>query len=159
MNSDREKSNFQSPEEKNKHPKAVSTAAIPQIPNKTTTPIVTFTGRKKRFRFSFRRLIMPLFSLFLAFLLLSFYAEHLLADRFEELAKSQAEKQLLQILTNTVEQMARDGLLSYSAMVKTIRDPSGEVIYLEVDTALLAQASARLVQKIDLALAEQKRIT
>lgn len=158
MNNDNEKSNLQIPEEKKQQLSTLSTAENTHTPITRKSPIISFTGRKKR-RFSFRRLIIPLLSFFLAFCLLTFYAEKLLAERFPELAKSQGEKVLSDLIYSTVEKMADDGLLSYSSMVKTIRDPSGEVIYLEVDTAMLARASARLVQCVDDALNAQKRIT
>ncbi len=158
MNSDKEKSSFQIPEAKSRAPRAVRNADTIQTTTNRKSPVVSFSGRKKRFRFSLRQLIMPLVSLFLAFLLLSFYAEHLIAHRFGELAKSQAEKYLSETVNAAVDRLAEEGLLSYSSMVKTIRDPGGEVIYLEVDTAMLAQASSRLVKYIDDALAQQKRI-
>ncbi len=158
MNSDKEKSIRQIPQGNSQTPSAVKNAANSQTPNNQASPIVTFSPRKKRFRFSLRRLIMPLISILLAFLLLSFYAEHLLAERFTELAKSQTEKYLSETINLAVEQMASEGLLSYSSMVKTIRDSSGEVVYLEVDTAMLAKASAKLVQYINQTLAEKKTI-
>lgn len=159
MNRDNEKNKLQILEEKSQHPSAVKTAAITQITVTRKTPIVSFSGRKKRKRFSLRRLIIPLLSLFLAFSLLTFYAEHLLASRFPELAESQAEKHLLETVNAAVEGMASDGLLSYESMVKTIRDEKGEVIYLEVDTAMLARAASLLVKRIDEALEESGRIT
>lgn len=159
MNSDKENKALQIPAEKMREARAVNIAESTQTASKQKSPIVSFSKKKKRFRFSLRRLIMPTISLFLAFLLLSSYSEHLLSHRFTELAESQAEKYLAETVNSAVEQMASEGLLSYSAMVKTIRDPSGEVIYLEVDTAMLAKAKARLVQYIDKALTEKKRIT
>lgn len=158
MNSDNEKNAFQIPEEKTIIPKALSTTAAHQIPIKRASPIISYSGRKKR-RFSIRRLIIPLLSFFLAFLLLSCYAEHLLSNRFSALAKSQAEKHLSNTIVSAVERMAKEGLLTYENIVKTIRDPSGEVIYLEVDTAMLAGASAHLLQYLDRALSETKYIT
>lgn len=159
MNSDNENNILQVPECNSREPRAVKTAENTQTPNNRKSPIISFSKRKKRFRFSLRRLIMPAISLLLAFCLLSFYSERLLADRFTELAKSQAEKYLSETVNSAVEQMASEGLLSYSSMVKTIRDSSGEVIYLEVDTAMLAKAKAQLVQYIDEALAKKKKIT
>ncbi len=159
MNSDSENKIFQIPECNSNAPRAVKIAENTQTPNNRKSPIVSFSKKKKRFRFSLRRLIMPLFSLFLATCLLTFYAEHLLSDRFAELAKSQAEKYLSETVNSAVEKLADEGLLSYSTMVKTIRDSSGEVIYLEVDTATLAKASSKLVKYIDNALAQQKKIT
>lgn len=158
MNSDKENRAFQIPEDKSHVPSTERKAATLQTTINSRSPIVSFSGRKRRFRFSLRRLIMPLFSFFLAFLLLSSYAEHLISHRFAELAKSQGEKHLTEVVNSAIEQMADEGLLSYSDMVKTIRDPTGEVIYLEVDTAQLAKASAKLVKRIDDALSEQKRI-
>ena len=157
MNSDNEKKSFQTTEANNTLPSKVKTAAMTQTTDKRHSPILSISEKKTRF--SPRRLIMPVASIFLAFALLSFYSEHLLANRFSELAKSSGEKYLAQTVNQAVENMAKDGLLTYSAMVKTIRDPSGEVIYLEVDTAMLAKASSELVQYIDRALAEKKHIT
>ena len=158
MNSDNENKIRQIPDEKSHAAPAVKTAEIIQTTNKRTSPIVSFRAKKKRFRFSLRRLIIPAISIFLAFCLLSIYSEQLLSRRFAELAKSQAEKYLAETVNTAVEQMASEGLLTYSSMVKTIRDPSGEVIYLEVDTAMLAKAKAKLVRYIDDALAKKKRI-
>ena len=158
MNRDKEKIAFQIPDENTSIPKAVSNTAPPQIAIKPSSPFISYSGGKKH-RFSFRRLIIPLLSFFLAFLLLSAYAEHLLSSRFSFLAKSQAEKFLLSTVTSAVEQMAKEGLLTYESMVKTIRDPSGEVIYLEVDTGMLASASAKLVQYVDRALSEKRYVT
>lgn len=158
MNTDNEKNAFQIQDENNKIPKAVNITAIPQMTVKNASPIISYSGEKNH-RFSFRRLIIPVISVFLAFLLLSFYAEHLLSTRFSTLAKSQAEKYLATTITSATERLAAEGLLTYEKMVKTIRDPSGEVIYLEVDTGMLAHASAKLVQYIDNALCKSKSIT
>lgn len=158
MNKDSENSTLQIPESNKTIPSTLSMPENTQIPIKQNSPIISFTGGKKHPRFSFRRLIIPLISLFLAWMLLSAYSEHLLADRFPELAKSQAEKHLSSVIYSTVDQMAKEGVLTYSEMVKTIRDPAGEVIYLEVDTAMLAQASATLVQRLNAALEESGNI-
>ncbi len=159
MKSDNENSILQIPAPSKCEASAVKIAEKTQTESKRKSPIVSFSKKKKRFRFSFRRLIIPTISIFLACLMLSSYSEHLLSRRFTSLAKSQAEKYLTETVNSAVEQMASEGLLSYSSMVKTIRDPSGEVIYLEVDTAMLAKAKAQLVQYVDQALAEKKRIT
>jgi len=159
MNSDNENRILQKSGSSRRTPRTVKSAENNQIPNTNNAPIISFSGRKKRRRFSLRRLIMPLISLFLAYGLLSAYSEHLLSEQFGELAKNQAEKYLLTTVTSTVESMATQGLLSYSDMVRTIRDPSGEVIYLEVDTAMLAKASARLVKALDEALSKKKTIS
>ncbi|MBE6713208.1 MAG: sporulation protein YunB [Ruminococcaceae bacterium] len=157
MNSDNEKKILQIREPNSRLPSTVKATDTSQISIKRHTPVVSFSGSRKHF--SLRRLIIPILSILFAFLLLSCYAEHLLSDRFSELAKTQGEKYLSETVNAAVEQMAKDGLLTYSNMVKTIRDPSGEVIYLEVDTAMLAKASAQLVRYVDDALKKQKRIT
>lgn len=159
MNNDKEKYHFQMPERNTKSPSSINAAVNPQSPIKRSSPIISYSGRKKRFRFSLRRLIMPLLACFLAFLLLSAYTEKMLGDRFTVLAKSEAEKHLLETVNAAVGEMAKEGLLSYSSMVKTIRDATGEVIYLEVDTAMLAKAKSDLVKKIDASLEEENKIT
>ena len=127
------------------------------MPIKKKTPIISYSGKKKR-RFSLRPLMIPALCVLMAILLLMVYTEKILSSKFTELAKSTAEKYILETVNRTVGEMAEKGLLSYSSMVKTIRDQSGQVIYLEVDTAMLAKAKSDLVKEIDTALSKQEKI-
>ncbi len=127
------------------------------MPIKKKTPIISYSGKKKR-RFSLRPLMIPALCVLMAILLLMVYTEKMLSSQFTDLAKSTAEKYILETVNQTVGEMADKGLLSYSSMVKTIRDQSGQVIYLEVDTAMLAKAKSDLVKEIDTALSKQEKI-
>lgn len=73
MNSDKENKALQIPTEKMREARAVNIAESTQTASNQKSPIISFSKKKKRFRFSLRRLIMPTISLFLAFLLLSSY--------------------------------------------------------------------------------------
>lgn len=155
MNSDKKKNSFFLSERKSKYPTKENTVEPSQKGNKEHTPMISFSGRKKR-RFSPSAFIIPLFSLFLAILLLSYGAERLLDSRFSALAEKSGEKYLYETVNRAVGESADEGLLSYPSMVRTVRDTTGEVIYLEVDTAMLAKAKSLLVQRIDQALAKKK---
>ena len=159
MNSENENKAFQIQDRKTKSPHNIKIAEMSQIPVKRKSPTVTYSGKKrKNLRFSFRRLIMPLFSLFLAFCLLSFYTEGKLAGKMPDLAQSAAEKHLLEIVNREVGNMAKEGLLSYDSMVSVIRSASGQAVYLEVNTEKLNQIKSLLVERIDRALEENKKI-
>ncbi len=136
-----------------------STAEKIQIPTKRHTPYISFYGKKKRKRFSLRPLILPTICFFIAFLMLSAFVEKSLEGEMLALAKAAAEKHLLETVNSEVGNMAKDGLFSYSSMVKTIRDDAGQVIYLEVDTGMLAKAKSDLIARIDSSLEENKKIT
>ena len=160
MNSENEKISFQINDRKTIIQSPNKTAEKIQIPSKRHTPIISFSGkRRRRFRFSLRRLILPAISLFIAFLILTAYIEKNLDGEILELAKVAAEKHLLETVNREVGRMAEDGLFSYSSMVKTIRDDMGQVIYLEVDTGMLAKAKSDLIARIDTSLEENKKIT
>ncbi len=130
-----------------------------QKPIKPSSPIISFSGKKRKLRFSLRRLILPLISLFLAFLLLSAYFESKLGPRMAELAETQAQKHLQETVNLAIEELAKAKKLTYHNMVRTIRDSKGEVIYLEVNTSLLSEVKAMLVSAIDRKLEENKKIT
>lgn len=129
-----------------------------QMPVRKSTPIISYSGKRKR-KFSFRILIFPILAFFMAFLLLFAYTEKILGPQFEDLARTTAEKFMLESVNQAVGEMADNGLLSYSDMVKTIRDASGQVIYLEVDTAMLGKAKSNLVKIIDNALSKTKKLS
>ena len=159
MNSEKENNTFQIRDRKTRSPSSIKIAEKSQIPVKRKSPAITYSGKKKRrFRFSFRRLIMPLFSLFLAFCLLFFYTEKKLAEKMPDLAETAAEKHLLETVNREIGNMAEEGLLSYDSMVSTVRDATGQVIYLEVDTGRLNRVKATLVERIDEALEKNKKI-
>jgi len=136
-----------------------NTAEASQTPVMRKTPIISFSGKKKRRRFSFRKLIIPLFLFFLLYLFLSMYIESILKNEINELAKIQAEKHLAETVNREIGSLAQEGLLQYDNMVQTIRDEKGEVIYLEVNTALLNQAKSTLIARIDESLEKNKKIT
>ncbi len=159
MNSENENSIFQTSDRKTIAHSPKRIAEKIQMPSKRHTPIISFSGKKRRRRFSLRRLILPALSLFISFLLLTVYIEKNLEGEILELAKNSAEKHLLETVNREIGNMAEDGLFSYSSMVKTIRDDSGQVIYLEVDTGMLAKAKSELIARIDTALEENKKIT
>lgn len=127
------------------------------LPAARKSPIISYSGKKKR-RFSIRLFLIPALSFALAFLLLLVYTEKILSPQFSDLAKATAEKYILETVNRTVGEMADKGLLSYSSMVKTIRDDNGQVIYLEVDTAMLGKAKSDLVKEIDLALSKSEKM-
>jgi len=158
MNCDNRKSIFQIGEEKPIPATKNNIAPKSQMTVIRNSPLISFTDkkRKKRFHFSFRSIILPVFSLLIAYLILCSYAESKLGPQITDLAKSSANKHLLETVNEAVGQIARDGLLQYDAMVKTIRDEKGEVIYLEVDTGMLAEAKATLVSRISQALEDKK---
>ncbi len=159
MNSEKEKIAFESPPPDNKSTTSIIAAANKNAIANTHTPIISFSGKKKRIHFSLRRLIIPLFALILASLLIGFYAETHLSDEICELAKARAEKHLYETVNETVGALAKAGKLQYDNMVKTIRDPSGEVIYLEVNTGMLAAAQSDLIARINQGLEEKKSFT
>lgn len=128
-------------------------------PLKRSRPAIFYTKKKKRKRFSPRFFIIPLFCLFFTWLLLYSYAEVRLAPQIHELAEAQAKKHLTKSVNEAVASLAAKGEVSYEKMVRTIRDSKGEVIYLEVDTAMLAGAKAKLVSRIDEHLENNKKIT
>ncbi|MBR2616113.1 MAG: sporulation protein YunB [Clostridia bacterium] len=160
MNSESEKTSLERTPPVNHARTSAITAPAKKMPAiRHTSPIVSFFPGKRRFRFSLRRLIMPLAALFLAWGMLSVYVESRLRPEICELARAQSEKYLLETVNDAVAKMAEAGEVRYDNMVKTIRDEKGEVIYLEVDTAMLAGAKAKLVRRIDEALEKKKRIT
>lgn len=136
------------------------TAPQSQMPVKRSTPVISLEEKRRfpSFHFSPRRLIIPIFCIILAFCLIYSYTETKLAPKMTELARSSAEKHLLATVNQTVGEMADEGLLDYGKMVSTIRDEKGEVIYLEVDTGMLAKAKSILVSRIAKRLEENKKI-
>ena len=126
---------------------------------KRKTPVIFYSKKQKRKRFSLRFLLLPFFAAFLALFTMYSYAEARLAPQIRELAQAQAKRHLTQTVNDAVAELSSMGEIEYGHMVKTVRDPSGEVIYLEVDTAMLAGAKAKLVSRIDQMLEENKRIT
>ncbi len=130
-----------------------------QNPVIRSTPIISFSGKRKKKLPSFRAFILPLVSLFLACCLLFSYTERSLGPKMGELAEIQAKAHLTAIINQAVGEMAEAGELNYDRMVRTIRDSSGEVIYLEVNTGMLAGAKAHLVDRIRNKIEQEKRIT
>ncbi|MBR5295975.1 MAG: sporulation protein YunB [Clostridia bacterium] len=159
MKIENEKKNFQIIEENKNIQRENSMIEKIQTPIKKHTPIISFHGKKKRRRFSLRPLILPTICIIIATTMLSSFIEKSLKDKILILAEAAAEKHLLETVNYEVTKMAEDGLFSYGSMVKTIRDDSGQVIYLEVDTGMLAKAKADLISRIDTSLEENKRIT
>lgn len=157
MNTENKKIHFQTPPNTSE-PRSIKAAENTQISLKRHTPILIFEEKRKRFRFSFRNCIIPLLSVLLAFLLLSGYIEKKLAPQMPELAESAAKKHLYETINTAVEEMADLGLLKYDSMVTTKRDEIGQVIYLEVDTALLNKAKSILIRRIDQKLEEDNKI-
>jgi len=142
---------------------AAKKTAAPQAQTqiKLRTPIISYSGRRVRKRRALqpKRMILPLFCLLFAFLMLFSYAEKRLSPRMKELAELNAKKHLLETVNRTVGEMAREGLLSYDLIVNTIRDEKGEVIYLEVNTARLAEAKSNVVERISQELQKKKTIS
>ncbi|MBR3837526.1 MAG: sporulation protein YunB [Clostridia bacterium] len=101
---------------------------------------------------------MPLFCFLFSYLLVCFYAEAKIAPEIRELSEAQAKKHLLATVNAAVGEMAARGDVRYDNMVHTIRDANGEVIYLEVDTAMLAGAKAKLVAAVEESLEINDRI-
>ncbi|MBR7165682.1 MAG: sporulation protein YunB [Clostridia bacterium] len=102
--------------------------------------------------------MLPLFCFFFLYILFCFYAEAKIAPEIRELARAQAQKHLFATVNEAVGNMATRGDFRYENMVHTIRDAKGEVIYLEVDTAMLAGAKAKLVAAVEKSLEENDRI-
>ena len=123
------------------------------------TPIISYTGKKKRKRFSFRRLIIPFLAFLFASLVLSVYAEIQLRPKIRELSMISAKKMIAETVNETVGSLAKDGLLSYDAMVTCNRDAAGNVNFLEVNTNELSQSRALIVKTIDSALKQRKKVT
>lgn len=121
-------------------------------------PKISYSGKRKRnFRLLRFAKLLPL--LLIPYCLLLSYIENRMAPQIRELAEAQAEKHLLETVNREVMKIAEREDVRYDNMVKTIRDSKGEVIYLEVDTAQLAGAKAKLVGAIDKSLEKNKRIT
>jgi sporulation protein YunB len=95
----------------------------------------------------------------MAYLLLSLYAEKKIAPEMAELAEAQAQKHLFETVNATVIQLAEEGQLNYANMVKTVSGASGEVVYLEVNTAMLNEAKARIIERVQGELEKNKKIT
>lgn len=123
------------------------------------TPIISYTGKKRRRRFSFRRLIVPSLAFLFASLMLSVYAEIQLRPKIRELSMISAKKMIVETVNDTVGKLAKDGLLSYDAMVRCNRDTAGNVNFLEVDTKVLSQSRALIVKAVDSALESRKKVT
>lgn len=121
------------------------------------TPIITYSGRPKR-KFSLRRFLVILLLFFLLLMLFIFYMEKMLAPKFTELSCAAVENYILETVNESVGKMADEGLLSYSSMVKTVRDDAGQVVYLEVDTAMLGKAKSQIVKELDKALSEKRKV-
>lgn len=124
-------------------------------------PIVSYTGKRKRkrFRFSLRRLIIPFFCFFIAAALLSVYAEIKLRPKIRELSLISAKKMIAETVNDTVGSLARQGLICYDEMVSLKRDSMGNVNFLEVDTNALSEARAMIVREIDEALKARRSVT
>lgn len=126
---------------------------------KRHTPTVFYTKKKKGKRISLRAFVFPFSLLLLAMLSIYFYAEKMLTPEIRELAEAQAKKHLSKTVNDAIAEMVATGELRYEAMVRTVRDSKGEVIYLEVDTAMLAGAKAKLVSRIESHLENNKKIS
>ncbi len=126
----------------------------PLLPTHSHSPKISLSPkRRRRFRLpSLRQILLPLACLALAALLLASYAEKRLAPKIASLAEQAAMRHLTETVNREIGALAADGLLRYDSMVKTIRDETGEVIYLEVDTAMLGKAKSTLVSRISEAL-------
>lgn len=159
MNSDKEKIAFESPLPDKSLNISIKAAENKNAIVKTRTPIVSFSGRKKTFRFRLSSLIIPAFALFLTFAMLYLYAEKQISPEICELAKARAEKHLYETVNEAVGVLAEAEKLQYDNMVKMIRDSSGEVIYLEVDTSMLAKAQSNLTESINQSLQNKKTFT
>lgn len=124
-------------------------------------PIISYTGKKKRRRrrFSLRRLIIPLLCFLFASLLLSVYAEIRLRPKIRELSIISAKKMIAETVNDTVGALAEQGLLTYDSMVTCDRDAEGNVNFLEVDTDMLSMVRSMIVKEIDTALEKRKKVT
>ncbi|MBQ4037408.1 MAG: sporulation protein YunB [Clostridia bacterium] len=158
MQRDREKTPLiHFPENKNKPVKS-SAEATSQSPAIRSTPLLSFQAKKRRGRFNPRRLILPLLSLLLAIFLLSMYVEEKISPMLGELAERSAEEYLYRTVNATVGCLAREGGLDYDRMVNTLRDGTGQVIYLEVNTARLNEARSDLISRIHRDLQKETRL-
>ena len=158
MNSDRENSPVKKPSCETARAVSASSAEMKNRAVTLHTPKISYSGKKRPKRRFLRRLIMPLFILFIGFAVLRIYAERQLAPEIRELAEARAEKYLLETVNQAVGELVRTGEIRYDGMVRTVRDAAGEVIYLEVDTAMLAGAQAKIVSRIDESLEKERTI-
>ncbi len=159
MNRDSENNSLQMDRRNTRNDSSIKKAEKIQTPTKPHSPIVSFSGKKRKFRFSPRKLILPLISIFTAYLLLSLYLENALADQILELAQTQAEKELLETVHQAIGRMAKKGELNYDDLITTIHDENGQVTYLDVNTARLSQARAELVREIDKSLQKENKMS
>ncbi len=161
MTEDREKSHLQIRDEKERTAQSIKSAEKSQNIAMRTTPIISFSGKRKRlrFRFSLRILLLPFLAFIIALFMLNIYFEKRITPKITSLAEAQAKAHLTQVINQTVGEMAEMGELDYDRMVRTIRDSSGEVIYLEVNTGMLAGAKSHLVERIRKSLEENKKFT
>jgi sporulation protein YunB len=157
MNTENEKIHFQTPPNASAQ-RSIKVQDSIQTPINRHTPILMFDKKRRRFRFSFRKCIMPLLGILFAFLLILGYIEQKLAPQMPALAESAAKKHLYETINSAVEDFADNGLLQYDSMVKTRRDEIGQVIYLEVNTSLLNKAKSILIRRIDESLEEHSKI-
>lgn len=159
MNNDQENKYFSSSPFDNSDNKNIKAALPRNGIVKASTPFISYSGSKaRRRRFSFQKLIFPLFCILFLYLLICFYAEKRITPEIKELAEAQAQKHLLATVNAAVGEMAARGDVRYDNMVHTIRDARGEVIYLEVDTAMLAGAKAKLVAAVEESLEKNNKI-
>ena len=158
MNSESEKRALQKNERNTITERSIKSAENTQNPIKFKTPIILFTGKKKRFRFSFRKCIVPFLSVVFAFCLLFGYMEKKISPQIPTLAEIGAKNHLYETVNMAIEELSEDGLLEYNSMVKTRRDEMGQVIYLEVDTSLLNKVKSMLIRRIDEKLEQNKKI-
>lgn len=161
MTDDREKSHLQKGDEKKRLATSIKIAENSQNIAIRTAPIISFSGKKKRFRLriSARSLLLPFLAIIIALLLMNIYFEKRITPKITSLAQAQAKAHLTEVINRTVGEMAEGGELDYNRMVRTIRDSTGEVIYLEVNTGMLAGAKSHLVERIRSSLEENKKFT
>ncbi len=158
MNSEIENKYRQTPEPK-KNEAAIINTAVKSQSSIRHTPFISYTGKKKRRRFSFRQLIIPFLSFLFASLMLSVYTEIQLRPKIRELSVISAQKMIAETVNQTVGELAENRLLSYDAMVNCNRDAEGNVNFLEVDTSLLSQTRSMIVKAVDSALEKKKKVT
>lgn len=159
MKTDKENSLFQTLPPKIRQDRIIKTEEPNQSRVKFYSPSISFTGKKRKPRIRCQSIILPLTAVLFAYLMLSSYVESRLKGEIRELAEAQAQKHLAQTVNQAVAAMAKNGELDYQDMVNTVRGASGEVIYLEIKTGMLAGAKAKLVEKISESLEKHKKIT
>ena len=146
-------------EEKAHDPAPKSTPKASQSQSISRSPAVSFSSKRKKRSFLSFSLILPLTAVLLAYFLFTLYLDAKLSPQLKELGLAEAQREMQQRINQEILTLCESGQLSGEGLILAEKDKNGRITSLTVDTAVLNERRAVLVERITQAIDKKRSFT